>query len=275
MAVLPLAVASPRSRLKPSPHMTATVDDLLQPLSARSVIASALLGTHPPQLRGRLLVAFAQEFGIGAGTARVALSRMVDRGELTNDNGLYSLAGALAARQRRQDLGRESAAPRTWDGTWEQVVVVEAGRAANDRVRLRAAFHAARMGEVKEGVWMRPNNLDRDLADVVPGELVGHVMWFRVEPVDPAAASALAVELFDLAGWSRAAQRLHLAMQQNPKGMIEQFRVAAAALQHLTRDPLLPSQLYPDSWPGDSLRGAYRTYEAELQTELRAFFAAA
>ena len=56
-------------------------------LSARSVIASTLLGTVPPRLPGRLLVAFAGEFGIQAGTTRTALSRMVDRGELRHLEG--------------------------------------------------------------------------------------------------------------------------------------------------------------------------------------------
>ena len=71
-------------------------------LTARSVVASTLLGTHPPRLPGRLLVAFAEEFGINPGTTRVALTRMVDRGELARvDGGHYSLAGALLDRQAR------------------------------------------------------------------------------------------------------------------------------------------------------------------------------
>ena len=67
-------------------------------LSARSVIASTLLGTVPPRLPGRLLVAFAGEFGIQAGTTRTALSRMVDKGELRHlDGGQYELDGDLLA----------------------------------------------------------------------------------------------------------------------------------------------------------------------------------
>ena len=55
-----------------------------QQLTARSVIASTLLGTDPPVLSGRILVRAAALFGITEGAARVALSRMVAAGELTS-----------------------------------------------------------------------------------------------------------------------------------------------------------------------------------------------
>ncbi len=53
-----------------------------RPLTARSIVASALLGTHPPVLRGQLLVRLGELFGVAEGTTRVALSRMVAAGEL-------------------------------------------------------------------------------------------------------------------------------------------------------------------------------------------------
>ena len=52
-----------------------------------------LLGVHPPRLPGGRIVEWCRRFGIAEGTARVALSRMVDRGELTNHDGVYELAG--------------------------------------------------------------------------------------------------------------------------------------------------------------------------------------
>ena len=53
-------------------------------LTARSVIASTLLGTEPPRLPGRVLVRVGELFGITEGTIRTALSRMVASGELTS-----------------------------------------------------------------------------------------------------------------------------------------------------------------------------------------------
>ena len=71
-------------------------------LTARSVIASTLLGIEPPRLPTLLLVRSGELFGISAGTTRVALSRMVAAGELEPDGNGYRLAGHLLDRQARQ-----------------------------------------------------------------------------------------------------------------------------------------------------------------------------
>src|SRR3712207_6301289 len=76
----------------------------LGPLSARSVVASVLLGTHPPRLATAALVELCARFGISPGTTRVALSRMVAAGELAAEEGHYRLVGeGLLSRQRTQD----------------------------------------------------------------------------------------------------------------------------------------------------------------------------
>jgi phenylacetic acid degradation operon negative regulatory protein len=48
------------------------------------------------------------------------------------------------------------------------------------------------------------------------------------------------------------------------------FVIAAAAVRHLQRDPLLPPSLVPADWPGDQLRAAYTSYVADLGQLLRA-----
>src|SRR3954451_21504623 len=85
-------------------------------LTARSVIASTLLGTDPPRLPGRALVQVAELFGISEGTTRTALSRMVASGELATDAGAYELTGPrLLERQARQAASRRAARHR-WHG---------------------------------------------------------------------------------------------------------------------------------------------------------------
>ncbi len=71
-------------------------------LTARSVVASTLLGMTPPRLSSQLLVRSGELFGIAEGTTRVALSRMVAAGELEAVGGSYQLAGHLLTRQERQ-----------------------------------------------------------------------------------------------------------------------------------------------------------------------------
>src|SRR4051812_17516156 len=90
----------------------------LRPLSARSLVASCLRGTHPPELPTSALVRLCTRFGIAEGTARVALSRMVAAGELASTGGGYRLVGEqLLLRQHSVDQGhfpQELA----WNGQW-------------------------------------------------------------------------------------------------------------------------------------------------------------
>ena len=48
-----------------------------RPLTARSLVASLLLGTVPPDLPGQRLVRVGERFGFSETAIRVALSRMV------------------------------------------------------------------------------------------------------------------------------------------------------------------------------------------------------
>ena len=246
-------------------------------LSARSIVASTLLGTVPPRLPGRLLVAFAEEFGVNPGTTRVALSRMVDRGELTREgDGHYVLAGSLLERQRRQEAGL---APRLrrWSGEWEMHLVHGGGRDAGERAALRRAAAHLGLWERREGVWLRPDNLDPGRLPEARAVLDGQTERFVATPAgDPLT---LAGELFDLQGWADTADALRRAMAAmvdtleagSSGALTDGFELAARALRHLVGDPLLPDELCPPHWPAPGLRRSYDRYDRTYRRHLSAF----
>lgn len=244
------------------------------PLSARSIIASTLLGTLPPRLPGRLLVAFAQEFGVNPGTARVALSRMVDRGELTReDEGVYALAGALIERQTRQEAGL-APSPFPWSGDWAILVVNQASRESADRAALRRAATHLGFGERREGVWMRPANLPAGRLVAEEAIVAAQTDRFAGRPTD-VGPQALADELFPLAEWAELASQLIQAMteaQADDTALAEAFELSAAVLRHLVADPLLPAELWPTGWPAAALRDRYAAYNVAFRRRLSAFF---
>ncbi|MER6707766.1 hypothetical protein, partial [Streptomyces fumanus] len=172
-----------------------------RPLSARSVVLSLLLGAHPPELPGRDLVQLVAEFGIGASTARAALSRMAAAGDLRRTETGYRLSDRLLERQRRQD---EAVRPRTraWDGDWEMVVITATGRGPAARADLRARLAALRLAELREGVWLRPANLCRPL----PGDLCEVAECCTARPGRP--DRELAAALWPLETWAATARRL-------------------------------------------------------------------
>ncbi|MFJ9713560.1 PaaX family transcriptional regulator C-terminal domain-containing protein [Streptomyces sp. NPDC101234] len=229
----------------------------LRPLSARSVVLSLLLGTHPPQLPVKDLIRLVEPFGVGGSTLRAALSRMTASGDLRRtDDAVYGLSDRLLARQRRQD---EAVRPRTrtWHGDWEMLVITATGRGPAERADLRARLTALRLAELREGVWLRPANLTRPL----PAGLADLAQSYTARPDRP--APELAATLWPLTAWSATARAL-LTRAAGSRLPADRLTVFAAAVRHLLADPVLPPELLPPHWPGDELRTAYAGYRAQL-----------
>jgi phenylacetic acid degradation operon negative regulatory protein len=246
------------------PHVTPTRNDP-RPLSARSVVASTLLGMHPPVLPARVLVRSGELFGIAEGTTRTALSRMVAAGELVAEDGSsYRLVGRLLDRQARQDMSRRRH-PWGWDGRWWRMAVVVADRrSAEERAALRASLLAARYAELREGVWTRPDNLPGERPSA-PG-----CEWIKGEFAD---APAMAATLWDLDGWATRAVELRGEVEAWTPRLVAEgvdvlaptFVLSADVLRHLQADPLLPRELLPRDWPGDALRRSYDAFDTAFK----------
>lgn len=236
----------------------------LRPLTARSVILSVLLGTHPPHLPVRTLVRTAELFGITEGTTRVALSRLCSDGDVEAADRGYRLTSRLLARQRRQDEGHH---PETheWDGLWEIAIAAPHLRSAAERIALGNDLAGLRLAELRQGVWMRPANLKRDW----PQELEQRSLRFTATTSFAVpSAPQLAASLWDLEGWSRRASDLLTALHAS-SDRAQRFMVATAMVRHFADDPVLPEELLPPDWPGADLRRAYADYEVELSEMLR------
>src|SRR5689334_11871995 len=110
-----------------------------KPLGPRSLIASLLLRTPGSSMPAARLVQWCELFGVSGGTARVALSRMVERGELRARDGVYELAGRVGRRRAAQDWSIEPKL-RRWEGEWRLAIVTSMTRTASARAALRDAM---------------------------------------------------------------------------------------------------------------------------------------
>jgi len=234
--------------------------------TARSVLASALLGMDPPELPVSQLIRLTGLFGIGENAARVALSRMVAAGEATTDGtGSYRLAGHLVRRQARQSASR-SGSTGPFTGQWWLAVVTTTGSTPDVRAARRRALTYARLGELREAVWLRPDNL----AVTLPDDQDGDVELMTAQPRRP---DQLASRLWDLPAWAARAdalrQDLDALRPDVPEALGPGFELSAAVLRHLQADPLLPIELLPRDWPGGRLRATYDSWDAQYRTTLR------
>jgi phenylacetic acid degradation operon negative regulatory protein len=239
------------------PPLAPTTDQVdVRPLTARSAVLSLLLGVHPPTLPVRDLVRAAQVFGINDSTLRVTLTRMVAAGELERDNSTYRLSGRILERQHRQD---QALGPRTkaWRGGWEIVVITASGRNATDRARLRGTLEQQRLAELREGVWLRPDNLRRPV-QAPPEVITSFVARGKDDP------STLARQLWDLDRWARTGTALLARFEATRADQGLRLATAAAMVRHLLTDPILPAELTPAGWPSPALRTTYADYQAEL-----------
>jgi phenylacetic acid degradation operon negative regulatory protein len=227
----------------------------LRRMTARSVVLSVLLGAHPAWATAGELIRLTEDFDIKEATLRVALTRMVSAGDLVRSEDGYRLSDRLLARQRRQDDALNPQL-RSWDGSWMTLVITSVGIDARSRAALRTTLQQNRFGELREGVWLRPDNLKLTLA----GDVLSRVRVLHSHDDSPAE---LAAQLWDLPGWARTGRQL-LEDMAAATDIPARFVAAAGMVRHLLTDPVLPDEFVPDDWPGAALRTSYAQFAAEL-----------
>jgi phenylacetic acid degradation operon negative regulatory protein len=257
----------------------ARVHDLVdagQPTNARTVLATALLGAAEPTLPVSHLVEVGKLFGISSGATRTCLWRMVSRGDVTTDQGSYSLTGRLL--EQRGEIDRASRSrhepDEPWDQTWELAVVAVDGRGQMDRIELRKAATALRLAELREGVWVRPANLDPRRAPEAR-DVVRHQCAEFSEARTSLDATRVD-ELFALSDWATTAHRFIDAMDDEDAAadpepgpaLRFQFLLSVAVVAHLRTDPLLPVALLPSDWPAEALRARYASFDRAFQQRM-------
>ena len=256
-----LARCGMMSVVTPGPGTSSAGTVGLRPLTARSAILSLLLGAHPPSATVGELVAWGRQVAINDSAVRAALTRMVAAGDLHRDRGVYALSARLLERQRRQDDAMEVPVG-GWDGTWRLAAVTSTGKDPASRLHLRRTMVAAHFGELREGLWIRPDNL----LWRPPADLAADLEILRAHPEREPAE--LADELFSPHLWASTGRDL-LHRAESATSARDRLTVFATIVRHLTHDPLLPDELLPADWPGTALRQAYDAFRAEVIREWR------
>jgi phenylacetic acid degradation operon negative regulatory protein len=161
-------------------------------------------------------------------------------------------------------------------------VVVADRRPASARTGLRNAAALLRMAPLREGVWLRPDNLPPARLPSARAVVDRQCQVFDACPDGLDEPAALAASLWDLDGWSVRAvaltRRIGELVEALESGDLDSlapaFVASAAVLRHLQADPLLPAALLPADWPGDALRADYDRYDVAFKQVWRAWYKA-
>lgn len=204
--------------------------------------------------------------GISAPAVRTAVSRMVREGWL--EPAEREVRGyAVTARGRERLLEAHAriyrTAPEVWDGRWHVVVL---GRAPDRNTRARAAQALAFLGygQLAADTWVAPR-ASPELGSALASAGVAH-RAFRAEL--EGAARDLVEKVWDLEALGASYCQFAAAAREVPSGgSPEEAFVARTELVHawrlfLFRDPGLPDEVLPASWPG-------RTAAAEFDQRAR------
>jgi len=224
----------------------------------RGLILDLLLAADPEPLSARDAVTACALFGISDNNARVALARLASDGLVeAAERGSYQLSA------RAHELADEVATWRTaeqrvrdWNGGYIGVHCGALGR--SDRVALRARRRALDMlgfRELERGLYLRPDNIERDL-DTVRRRLyqIGLERGASVFSAHgfEAAREARIRKLWDGKKLNANYRKLRLQLEDwmstsdklgPQQGAREVFLIGGSAIRHVVYDPLLPGPL--------------------------------
>ena len=254
-----------------------------RPLRARSVLATALLGADQPRLTVGELVAIASLVRHQRGAHPYVSVADGQHGNSPATTGATRSPGDCSERRQRvDDASRlDQTAARRWDGTWELAIVSVDRRPASEQLELRKAATALHLAELREGVWIRPDNLDPQRLQLSREVLDQQCTHFHRAGTDITAETMRS--LFDLDAWADDAARLSEAMEDELDAadtesagatgvFTRQFALSIAVVRHLQLDPLLPVEFTGDKWPGKTLREVYRRFDTAFKQRMNNAF---
>jgi phenylacetic acid degradation operon negative regulatory protein len=136
------------------------------------------------------------------------------------------------------------------------------------------------LAELREGVWIRPDNLDPQRFPAFRAVLDQQCTHFHGAATDITAGTMQS--LFCLDSWAEDARILIDAMGDelhttgSRTDTAERFRyrfaLSIAVVRHLQLDPMLPDELIPHRWPGRALRTTYRRLDDAFKNRMNNAF---
>ncbi|MEU4770160.1 PaaX family transcriptional regulator C-terminal domain-containing protein [Actinosynnema sp. NPDC023794] len=221
------------------------------------------------------IVALLGEFGITAGAARTAISRLARRGVLEGSrqgrHSSYRLTGPAAGDLSfgGVSIAGFAAGPDSWDGSWTAFVFTMPKEEKTRRSSLRAQLRWRGYAPLYDGVWVSPHPMkEQDHAELVAAT-PGTTTAFRARHLRFASGTTRnPIEAWDLAAIAEQYERfirrwIPLLPRIKADGItgLDAVRARTEVMDTYRRfpaiDPLLPLELLPPDWPRARARDTF------------------
>ncbi len=216
--------------------------------------------------------AWAYRTGLRRQLARLEKSKFIERQSGPVADRIYRLTtlGRLAALGGRDPLPRWN---RHWDERWRLVVFDLPEHENTSRVRLRRMLKKRHFGYLQNSLWITPDPLDEDLAELAGGgDNVESFLTLEARPCSGESDAAIVAGAWDFQTVNRRYQE-YLSFLKGSAGRRGPGKESAKLQQLATRervlwqraiqfDPLLPTKLQPTGYRGPE---AWRRREAFLR----------
>lgn len=228
-------------------------------ITPKSLVLDLLSAARPGAVPVSGLLGVAELFALSGNALRVALTRLVARGLVENDErGSYRLGPASDPLSEHVDEWRRGERRlRSWDNAWLGVAL-ERGAERTARARSARALELLGFRDGLGALWVRPDNLAGGI-EGARGKLARLGLEPEAEAFVLSHASAELIERWTKHLWSlrrlesayaaalgeieRSERRL--PSLDTPQAVVETFRVGGNAIRVLATDPLLPEQVLP------------------------------
>lgn len=229
--------------------------------TARSFILDLLSTLRRGTMPVSALVEAAGLFDIAENSLRVALARLLARGQVARDErGCYRLGESAQPVMDRVTSWRDVEQRRqAWSGAWVAVSEAPAtgGEARRARRQRERALRFLGLRALLPALHVRPDNLAGGV-ESVRGELAGlglppADLVYEIRALGP-AAQAQACELWQAdplrAGYRKSCREIEESMRRLPgisaeAAMVESFLLGGRVIRQLVLDPLLPDEVVP------------------------------
>jgi phenylacetic acid degradation operon negative regulatory protein len=250
-----------------------------------------LLDRDRPTWTGSLITLLG-ELGLSPMAVRTVLSRMVKKGWLTVERrGTRSWHGLTKKARRLLEQGSERIyhrpASAAWDGAWSVVTytIPEDRRTLRDALRVRLQFLGC--GPLSNGLWLAPHDVEREVRSIAAElRIERYVEVFRGAHAGFSGPAQLVRQCWDLQDLNRryaaftdrwqldfdacrlcgrgGGNDMHHACAAPAACFRRRFLLVHEYRAFLLDDPLLPRQLLPEGWKGETAARLFEAYHDML-----------